>query len=184
MRYCSPVKLVFHPGAPLGVVSGSALTLLDLEEELVGPVPLPVEVAQLVQGVDFLGGSSPANWPRGNRRTRMEWTVWRPSDSAAESVEDGLTDALTLPDADGWVAVTLASPVVGTWAIADVAVQSIRAAPDEAVGRAITYTLAAGELLRTADIPVAALPGHAILAEDGDYLLSEDGRFFVLESAT
>lgn len=181
MRYCSPVKLQFHEGQDLGTEAGSPLLLLDFGEELIGPVPLPVELAQLVQGVDFLGDSSPANWPRGNRRTRMEWTVWRASDSAAESVEDGLTDALTLPDEDGWVAVTLGSPVVGTWAIADVAVQSIHAAPDEAVGRAITYTLAAGELLRTADIPSVALPDSAILAEDGSYLTSEDGRYFVLE---
>lgn len=149
---CPSFTLTWYPGEYPS--DTGAVVLQSADHYVDDAAGFGAAVEDLVQTAEFLRGSAPAFYNRGNRTTRLEWEEVRRYASPAEAMAAGLEIAAAMPSASGWLRIDLPD-LYRAWKAEPCMIQRVAFPQPARDGRAtllrIQWTLLIG--------PLAEIPG-------------------------
>lgn len=169
--------LTFFPGDFPSEVS--PLVLLSEEHRVPNDSALQAAVAQVIQRAEYVRGSTPGLFVRGQKQVSLSWEEVRVGISPGAALVLTLDLAVDLPKNTGWLRIEI--PSEGrTFGVAPVAIESVDPFHDPLRKRMnLTWRLATGEPFKIA----VEAPPHAITTETGFALATEDGNYLATEEA-
>lgn len=99
---CSILTVTWYPGTK-GNTSGSPFVILESGDEVDGDTMFSGGMRQLVQAGNYLRGTQPDHWVRGQRETSMEFTRYSLATDPRAGLVSGFAHMLSLPEATGWL---------------------------------------------------------------------------------
>lgn len=175
---CPYALLTFYPGDYPS--EENPLALLSSEHRVPNDAALRAAISQLIQRAEYVRGSTPGLFVRGQKSLNLTWQEVRLVNSPGEALVIALDIAVDLPTTTGWLLIDI--PDQGRkFGVSPVAIELADTAHNPLKNRInLTWQLATGEPFKIA----VEAPAFAITTEAGFALGTENGDYLVTEEAT